>query len=411
MSLTQRPQRSHPSPSSDIPSTYFHDDEDAVVRPAISGLFPLKWFNGLPSGKHLAVGWHIEAGVSQELDLALQARNVARYSVLHRSTGNTVEYWGLETASLILLSRGTLKFWEMKQDPNKRIGIAYAWLEAKRTSKVALRCFIHELLDPGPDQEQPLPLYTEPFEIQARGYLTDSVFEVLEQHYRLLAAYDRFSEQPVGTARYYGFSQPIGPANQVRMVGREGARSPILPMVSLIPSDITPHWLKLHLCPPLVLDQIRGGLLATTVRWSLEKSQRMLEDTENEPEAPVSQEDTAAAPTPAKQSTPRGNTALLIQVEQIKASLYQQSQRYCDRHPDWWEEVKRRILRLPPPEAIPADRTLSPAQVELLGQHLQRKMAEEEQHATAAQEAVEASFNDDPGNVLGMDDPGEDDGA
>ena len=97
-----------------VPAGYF-GEAPQTRRPLGNGPL-LQWFNGLPAGKALAVGWHIQVSrCSDALSAALHSRGNARLTVLHRMTGELVEYWHVEPCSLIVLCNGFSDPWEMRQ--------------------------------------------------------------------------------------------------------------------------------------------------------------------------------------------------------------------------------------------------------------------------------------------------------
>src|SRR5947209_18439482 len=117
-----------------VPQGYFGPSAQ-TRRPLGSGPL-LQWFNGLPAGKALAVGWHIQASrCSDALGEALHAARYERLTVLHRMTGELVEYWHIEPCSLIGLCNGFSDPWEMRQSA-ERDGIAYGSSAARNSSKV-----------------------------------------------------------------------------------------------------------------------------------------------------------------------------------------------------------------------------------------------------------------------------------
>src|SRR5438552_2010370 len=145
-----------------VPEGYFGHQATQTRRPLGGGPL-LQWFNALPAGKILATGWHIQASRCDEaLTAALRARAVPRITVLHRMSGEMVEYWSLETCSLLVLCNGFSDPWEMRQS-SERDGIAYGWIKASNSSKMKARVLVAELAVAG---------YVEPLTVTLEGTIT-----------------------------------------------------------------------------------------------------------------------------------------------------------------------------------------------------------------------------------------------
>jgi hypothetical protein len=245
-----------------VPAGYFGQTPE-TRRPLGNGPF-LQWFNGLPAGKALAVGWHIQASrCSEALTAALHAAGYARLTVLHRMTGELVEYWHLEPCSLIVLCNGFSDPWEMRQSA-ERDGIAYGWIAARNSSKVKARVLIAELAEAG---------YTEQLTVTLEGMITEDWFKALEQQFRVLDAFEKLAGI---VAPFYGFSIPMMPAEKPRMVGSKGKQSPIIPMIAQVPQVVDEDYLAAHLCSKAVLELIVSrDLVGKAVKWSIDTSERI----------------------------------------------------------------------------------------------------------------------------------------
>ena len=242
-----------------VPAGYFPASQP-LRRPLGNGPL-LQWFNALPAGKALATGWHIQANrCSEELAAALKAYGYPRVSVLHRMSGEIVEYWAIETCSLFVLCNGFEDSWTMKES-SERQGIAYGWIEAKNHSKIKSRVIIAELAAVG---------YFEPFTISLEGMITEEYLAALEQQFRVLDAFEHLSGNP---APFYGFSLTLAPAEKAKMVGNNGKQSPIVPMTTDVPAQIDEDYLRNHLCPAELLAAIQErDLIGKAIMWSVETS-------------------------------------------------------------------------------------------------------------------------------------------
>jgi hypothetical protein len=232
----------------------------------------LQWFNGLPAGRSIAVGWHIQASrCSDALSAALHSRGNARLTVLHRMTGELVEYWHVEPCSLIVLCNGFSDPWEMRQS-TERDGIAYGWIAARNSSKVKARVLIAELAEHG---------YTEQFTVTLEGMITEDWFKALSEQFRVL---DAFEKATGIAAPFYGFSLTMTPAEKPRMVGtKKGKQSPIIPMVAAVPQIVDEDYLAAHPCPKALLDCIAShDLINKAVKWSIDTSERMSRNEDKE---------------------------------------------------------------------------------------------------------------------------------
>ncbi len=235
-----------------------------VKRPQGAGPL-LQWFNGLPAGKALAIGWHIQANrCSEDLSEALRKLGTPRITVLHKMTGELVEYWSLETCSLIVLCNGFDDTWTMRET-TERDGIAWGWIDAKNHSKCKARVFIHELASAG---------YFGPFTLTLEGMITDEFLTAISRQFDVLDAYEK--SHGGNKAPFYGFSIQLAPAEKPKMVGRNGKQSPIIPMVARIPEVIDYTYLVEHLAPHQLLVAIREqALIGKAIQWSIDVSQQI----------------------------------------------------------------------------------------------------------------------------------------
>lgn len=242
-----------------------------VKRPTGSGPL-LQWFNGLTAGRELAVGWHVQANrCSEELVEAFRKLGTRRLSVLHKMSGEIVEYWSLEACSLVVLCNGFGDTWEMKQSPDRE-GLAYGWIEEKQKSKIKARVFVAELAEVG---------YMEPFTVTLEGMITECFLEALTHQFDVLDAYERITG---GQAPFYGFALELAPAEKPKMVGNHGKQSPIIPMVAQVPELIDEEYLIGHVATKQLLKLIADkDLLQKAIAWSVETSRTISrgEDREN----------------------------------------------------------------------------------------------------------------------------------
>lgn len=327
-----------------VPAGYF--GQTAPIRRPLGSSPLLQWFNGLPAGKRLATGWHIQASRCDEsLTAALKAIGTERVTVLHRMSGEMVEYWSLETCSLVLLCNGFADPWEMRQT-GEREGVAYGWISSKNSSKVKARVLIAELVEAG---------YTEQLTITLEGMITESFFEALSQQFRVLDAFEKLTGV---AAPFYGFSIPMTPADKPRMVGtKKGKQSPIIPMVVAVPQRIDEEYLSAHLCPKALLDLIVSrDLVGKAVRWSIDTSERISRgedkeawETVDDEEAVSTGKETAAAQSTPKEMQDQGSGAVLpASVAQITSigKLCQRLNKPMPTEPLSFEQAKRLLVQL-----------------------------------------------------------------
>jgi hypothetical protein len=250
------------STTSLVPAGYF-GDVPPVQRPIGSGPL-LQWFNGLPAGKSLAIGWHIQASrCSEELSAALKGLGVERLTVLHRMSGELVEYWSLGAARLIILCNGFSDTWEMRESEEHQ-GLAYGWRAEKGSSKLKVRVLIAELAEAG---------YVEPFIITLEGMITTCFLEALQQQFAVLDAFEQVTGQ---AAPFWGFSLSLIPADKPKMVGSRGKQSPIIPMVASVPSAIDEEYLRAHLLDSAVIAAIvERDLIGKAIQWSRDTARRI----------------------------------------------------------------------------------------------------------------------------------------
>jgi len=245
-----------------VPAGYF-DNPQPVTRPTGGGPL-LQWFNGLPAGKSLAIGWHIQASrCNDELSAALKGLGIERLTVLHRMSGELVEYWSLGAACLIVLCNGFADPWEMRQS-EERLGIAYGWNGTKHSSKLKVKVLVAELVEAS---------YLEPFTITLEGMITECFLEALSQQFQVLDAFEKLARQ---LAPFWGFSLTLAPADKPKMVGQRGKQSPIIPMVAAVPQVVDEEYLCLHLVEqPVIRAIVERDLVSKAIQWSIDTSHRI----------------------------------------------------------------------------------------------------------------------------------------
>ncbi len=242
-------------------------DAPAIRRPAGNPTL-LQWFNGLPAGRQLAVGWHIQCSkCSEKVAAALAGLGIPRLTVQHKMTGEKVEYWSLGSARLYVLCNGFGDAYEMRTLPDARDGIAYGWIAEKNHSKLKARVLVGELVEAG---------CTEIFVVTLEGMITDLFLQALAEQFRVLDAFERYSGG-TRTAPFWGFALEMTPAGEPKMVGNNGKQSPIIPILARVPAgQIDPDYLRAHLIPRAAAELIHAqGLVSKAVQWSVETSARI----------------------------------------------------------------------------------------------------------------------------------------
>jgi hypothetical protein len=263
------------------------EHEEEAIAP-VTHEVRLQWFNGLPttSGK-MAIGFHLEAGISSTLDETLVGMGTEQYVVQHKrpdKDGKLAQktYWALHQCSLIVICRGVLSPFQMRGNFD-RLGIAWGLEpvlddhgQLKYTGKgkvktqtvLKLRAFVHELYQHGYSEWLPLTL---------SGYITDELLDALKTQFNVLKAYadyQRAKGREVGAA-FYGFSLPIAPASQIKPVGTAPDVGQIYPTISQVPEAIDKEYLVAHRVPIQLRRHISTELLDETINWSIAESQRI----------------------------------------------------------------------------------------------------------------------------------------
>jgi hypothetical protein len=221
----------------------------------------------------------------------MEGMGVQRYLVQHKKSdkdGNTdpKPYWRLRSCSLIVIAQRLQSTLEMNRCMEDRQGLAYAWGpvlddagnpvintqgknqgKVKRGTVLKFRAFVHELYRHG---------YYEWFPFTITGFGSDEVLKALSDQYRVLDYYKglRLGQGKNAVAPFYLFSIPLGPG-PMKPVGEPPNQGTIYPIISQIPATIDKEYLKQHLIPLELIDQLRDGLVAETVVWSIEESGRI----------------------------------------------------------------------------------------------------------------------------------------
>jgi hypothetical protein len=267
--------------------------EDSIpVKPILEEVW-LMWYNGLPTTDgRLAIGWHVKAGINPYLDETCQALVaqglVERYLVQHRQpdrNGNNDPKleWHLKACSLVILADGALSPLQMNKSI-ERVGVAWGWGpeydsqnkpklnkkgEQSRKTTLKMRVYVHELYVNGFYSWLPLTL---------NGEITDDMLQALYEQYKVLEAYSAYRRASAlnPAATFYTFSLPLVPSGQTRMVGEAPNQSPIYPMRAALPDVIGVDYLKAHLVPKLLFNELRDELVPEAVNWSVEESARIV---------------------------------------------------------------------------------------------------------------------------------------
>lgn len=264
-------------------------DEHEQAEKPVTEEARLWWFNGLPTDTDVsAIGWHIKAGINPYIDETMDGMGVQRYLVQHKKPdkdGNTdpKPYWRLRSCSLIIIAQRLQSTLEMNRMVDDRQGLAYAWGpvrddagnpvintkgknqgKEKRGTVLKFRAFVHELYRHG---------YYEWFPFTITGFGSDDVLKALGDQYRVLEYYKsvRLAQGKNAVAPFYLFSIPLGPG-QMKLVGEPPDQGSIYPIISQVPATIDKEYLKQHVIPRELIDQLREGLVTETVVWSIEES-------------------------------------------------------------------------------------------------------------------------------------------
>jgi len=263
------------------------ENEEEAIAP-VAHEVRLQWLNGLPTieGK-LAKGFHLESGSNPTLDETMEGMGIEKYVVQHQRPDKDGKlsqktYWALQQCSLIVVCRGVLSPFQMRGNFD-RLGIAWGLEpvlddhgQLKYTGKgkvktqtvLKLRAFVHELYQHGYSEWLPLTL---------SGYMTDELLDALKTQFDVLkvyADYQRGKGREAGAA-FYGFSLPIAPASQIKLVGTAPDLGKIYPTVSQVPEVIDKEYLVAHRVPLQLRRLISAQLLDETINWSVAESQRI----------------------------------------------------------------------------------------------------------------------------------------
>lgn len=182
-----------------------------------------------------------------------------------------VKYWALPRASLFVVCEGVPSRAEMMKDPAARWGVAYAWPEGKK-SELHLVAYVKELMDAG---------YNSPFVIKFSSSVTDRMLACLKVHERVLDFADNMrmdagEDMPLP---YYAYALPLVTSKNTMTMGKvQGQTKEVFYPMPVLPPRLSEEYLA---AVAITEDQAAiiedGDRIAETVKWSVEKSKRILE--------------------------------------------------------------------------------------------------------------------------------------
>ena len=287
------------NPLEDLDTIAFEESEQAD-KPILE-IPRLYWFNGLPATTDeeeatSAVGLHIKAGIDPALDETLQSMirdeetkkrmGIQRYLVQHKKPakdGSTAPkpYWRLRTCSLYVVAQRLQSTLEMGRT-NDRFGMAYNWGticddtgkpevykdgknegKEKHGTTLKMRVVVQELYQRG---------YCDWFPFTLSGLGTDELLKAFNEQYRVLEHYSdlRRAQSKNAVAPFYLFSITVLPG-RAKLVG-PNLEGTIYPVMTQVPATIDTEYLKAHVAPKTLIEQMRGGLLTETIIWSMDES-------------------------------------------------------------------------------------------------------------------------------------------
>ncbi len=234
----------------------------------------LQWATGLQTrDRRMYAGWLAECGRNADFDGAMQLAEFQTVTIKHGS-GNYVEHWAVETANLFVIAEGVQSIGEMKQSA-ERYGIAFGWRtlgNGRPQSVLRARVLLRELLELG---------YTDPLLLSVKSTLTGDILAALQRQYEVLDAVDKIraigGKGPI-MPPFYACSIPIGPGPEVSR-GSGGQTREIAPPIAAIPQPVdrdhvVAHWIRKEWLPHI------ENRLDDTVRWSVQTSQMIAQDTD-----------------------------------------------------------------------------------------------------------------------------------
>jgi hypothetical protein len=269
-------------------------DESEQAQKPILEIPRLYWLNGLPAVREnedtIAVGLHIRAGIDPILDQTMQSMGIQYYHVQHKKPdkdGNTAPkpYYCLRNCSLFVVAERLQSTLEMNRTDDRR-GIAFNWgticddhgkPEVHKSGKnqgrekhgttLKLRVFVQELYQRG---------YYNWFPLTISGFGTDEILKALNEQYRVLETYSelRRAQGKNAVAPFYLFSVVLTPGRS-KLVGEPPDQGTIYPIMAQVPDTIDREYLRTHLAPKSLIEEIREGLLTETILWSMDESTKI----------------------------------------------------------------------------------------------------------------------------------------
>lgn len=240
-------------------------------RPAAQVADPLlQWATGLQTrDRRVYAGWLVEAGKSDDLDLAMQQAGFPKVTIKHGG-GEFVNHWAVETANVFVVAEGVQSLQDIKNN-EERFGVVLGWktLDGGRPqSFLKARVFLRELLEVG---------YREPLLLTVKSTITGDIIQAFARQYDVLDAIDAFRQldkKPVLNPPFYACSIPLGPGQEVQR-GSGGNTKEITPPVALTPSPVTKdyvrsHWIKRD------WSALIEGMLDGTIQWSIVTSKALV---------------------------------------------------------------------------------------------------------------------------------------
>lgn len=248
----------------DLPDVRF--TRPAARRPVERSREPLlQWATGLPTkDKKLYAGWLVEAGLHEDLDLAMNDAGIRQVTIKHGS-GKLVSHWALSVASLFIIADGIQTMSEMRDSPD-RFGVAFGWRDNDGRPQSVLRCrvLIQELCQVG---------YTEPLLLSVKSTLTGDLLSCFIRHYQVLDSINPIREaagkSPIAVP-FYAVALRLGAGDEVQR--GSGQTKEITPMVEIGPRDR--EYALAHWCKKPWVEAIEG-LVDSTIVWSRGESIRI----------------------------------------------------------------------------------------------------------------------------------------
>lgn len=233
-------------------------------------------------------GFFTEIGKDPELDEVMRAKDIPCVYILHGG-GEVKKHWALEEASVFLVAKGL----PGNSREEGQSGVVFTWRkkdkgkdENVKESVISVQVLIRDLL----------PLYAKPFVLTMKSTQSTDLHKAMTYQYKVLRrAHEELQRVHRDMALpLWAYSLPMGPSGNPESRGGGEKKSVIIPLVALVPKEVTTEYLYRNEIPEDYIEILREAAEGS-VGWAMASHQRIINNDEST--EPWAQGQAAAVPT------------------------------------------------------------------------------------------------------------------